>query len=47
MAYGVVHQFAGGPDEYRAMSWMQVGIDGGFAAPPQETSFEVRSEASA
>jgi hypothetical protein len=93
MAYGVVHQFAGGTEEqYRASvgaihpsdgslppgqvlhlagpssdgwvivaihdskeSWeqfrdetlmprMQAGIDGGLAGPPQETSFEVRSE---
>jgi hypothetical protein len=96
MAYGVVHQFAGGTeDQYKASlaavhpsegglppgqvlhvagqsgdgwvivavhdtkeSWerfrdgtlmprMQAGIDGGFASPPQETSFEVRSETSA
>ena len=96
MAYGVVHQFAGGTEEqYRAsiaavhpsdgslpagqvshlagasddgwvivaihdsrQSWerfrdeilnprMQAGIEGGFAAPPQETTFEVRSQASA
>jgi hypothetical protein len=96
MAYGVVHQFAGGTEEqYRASiaavhpsdgslpegqvfhvagpsgdgwtivaihdskeSWeqfrdgtlmpqMQAGIDGGFAAPPQETTFEVRNQASA
>ncbi|MEA2160818.1 MAG: hypothetical protein QOD66_3198 [Solirubrobacteraceae bacterium] len=26
------------------MPRMQAGIDGGFAAPPQETSFEVHSE---
>jgi hypothetical protein len=29
------------------MPRMQAGIDGGFAAPPQETSFEVRTEVSA
>ena len=96
MAYGVVHQFAGGTEEqYQASiaavhprdgslpdgqvfhaagpssdgwtivaihdsreSWeqfrdgtlmprMQAGIDGGFDAPPQETTFEVRNRASA
>jgi hypothetical protein len=96
MAYGVVHQFAGGTkDQYEASiaavhpsdrglpegqlshmagpsadgwtiiaihdskeSWerfrddvllprMQAGIDGGFAAPPQETTFEVDTEVSA
>jgi hypothetical protein len=96
MAYGVVHQFAGGTeDQYRASitavhpsdgslpegqifhasgpssngwvifaihdsqeSWerfrddtlmprMQAGIDGGFAVPPSETSFEVKSQESA
>jgi hypothetical protein len=96
MAYGVVHQFAGGTeDQYKASvgavhpsdgslpagqvfhvagptgddwlivaiheskeSWekfrdetlmprMQAGIEGGFAAPPQETAFEVHSEVSA
>src|SRR5947209_18272176 len=26
------------------MPRMQAGIDGGFAAPPQETAFEVRNE---
>jgi hypothetical protein len=93
MAYGVVHQFAGGTKEqYQASvaavhpgegilpagqvlhlagpsgdgwlivavhdskeSWerfrdetlmprLQAGIEGGFAVPPQETSFEVQSE---
>ncbi|MDQ6804772.1 MAG: hypothetical protein M3065_07350 [Actinomycetota bacterium] len=29
------------------MPRMQAGIDGGFAAPPQETSFEVRAQVSA
>ncbi|MEA2252276.1 MAG: hypothetical protein QOI62_1248 [Solirubrobacteraceae bacterium] len=96
MAYGVVHQFAGGTkDQYEASiaavhpsdgglpegqvshmagasadgwtivaihdskeSWerfrdgtllprMQAGIDGGFTAPPQETTFEVDTEVSA
>ena len=96
MAYGVVHQFAGGTKEqYEASiaavhpsdgslpecqlshaaclsayvwtivavhdskaSWeqfrdgtlmprMQAGIDGGFAAPPEETTFEVYNEVSA
>ena len=96
MAYGVVHQFAGGTEEqYKASvaavhpsdgslpagqvlhvagpsgdswiivaiheskaSWeqfrdetlmprMQAGIEGGFAAPPEETSFEVHSQVSA
>jgi hypothetical protein len=96
MAYGVVHQFAGGTKEqYEASiaavhpsegslpegqlshvagpsadgwtivathdskeSWerfrdgilmprMQAGIDGGFAGPPQETTFEVYKEVSA
>ena len=96
MAYGIVHQFAGGTeDQYRASiaavhpsdgslpegqlfhaaglsddgwvivaihesqeSWekfrdgtlmpqMQAGIEGGFEAPPQETAFEVRNQASA
>ncbi len=96
MAYGVVHQFAGGSEEqYQASiaavhpsggslpegqvfhvagpsadgwtivaihvskeSWeqfrdgtlmprMQAGIDGGFAAPPEETTFEVTSQVSA
>jgi hypothetical protein len=95
MAYGVVHQFAGGTEEqYKASigavhpsdgglpegqvfhaagqsadgwtivaihdskeSWeqfrddtlmprMQAGIDGGFAAPPQETTFEVHNRVS-
>ena len=95
MAYGVVHQFAGGTEEqYQASSaavhpsdgslpegqvfhaagssadgwtivaihvskesWeqfrdgtlmprMQAGIDGGFAAPPQETTFEVHNQVS-
>jgi hypothetical protein len=95
MAYGVVHQFAGGTEEqYQAsiaavhpgdgslprgqvlhiagpsdegwlivaihdskQSWeefrdgtlmprMQAGIDGGFATPPQETTFEVRNNVS-
>ena len=95
MAYGVVHQFAGGTEEqYNAsvaavhpsdgslpagqvlhvagpsgdgwlivavhdskQSWeafrdgtlmprMQAGIDGGFASPPQETSFEVHHQVS-
>jgi hypothetical protein len=95
MAYGVVHQFAGGTqDQYEAAvaavhpsdgslpdgqlshlagpsadgwtivaihdskeSWerfrdetlmprMQAGIDGGFSAPPQETTFEVFNEVS-
>ena len=95
MAYGVVHQFAGGTkDQYEASvaavhpsdgslpdgqlshlagpsadgwtivaihdskeSWerfrdetlmprMQAGIDGGFAGPPQETTFEVFIEVS-
>ncbi len=93
MAYGVIHQFAGGTvEQYRASiaavhpsdgslpagqvshlagpsadgwtivavhdskeSWeqfrdgilmprMQAGIDGGFAAPPQETTFEIESD---
>jgi hypothetical protein len=26
---------------------MQAGIDGGFAGPPQETTFEVQNQASA
>jgi hypothetical protein len=96
MAYGVVHQFAGGTEEqYQASiaavhpsdgslpegqvfhvagpsadgwtivaihvskeSWeqfrdgtlmprMQAGIDGGFAAPPKETTFEVHNQVSA
>ena len=96
MAYGVVHQFAGGTKEqYEASvaavhpsdgslpegqvshvagpsadgwiivaihdskaSWeqfrdgtlmprMEAGIDGGFAAPPEETTFEVYNEVSA
>ncbi|MEA2276701.1 MAG: hypothetical protein QOC78_1661 [Solirubrobacteraceae bacterium] len=96
MAYGVVHQFAGGTkDQYEASiaavhpsdgglpegqvshmagasadgwtivaihdskeSWerfrdgtllprMQAGIDGGFTAPPQETTFEVDTEVTA
>jgi hypothetical protein len=96
MAYGVVHEFAGGTeDQYKASvaavhpsdgslpagqvshvagptadgwlivaiheskeSWeqfrdqtlmprMQAGIEGGFAAPPKETGFEVRSQVSA
>jgi len=96
MAYGVVHQFAGGTEaQYQASiaavhpsdgslpkgqtlhiagptadgwlivavhdskgSWeqfrdttlmprMQAGIDGGFAAPPEETGFEVSTEVSA
>ena len=96
MAYGVVHQFAGGTKEqYEAAvaavhpsdgslpegqvshvagpsadgwtvvaihdskeSWeqfrdgtlmprMEAGIDGGFAAPPEETTFEVYNEVSA
>ena len=96
MAYGVVHQFAGGTQQqYQASiaavhpsdgslpegqvlhvagpsgdgwlivavheskeSWeafrdgtlmprMQAGIDGGFAAPPQETAFEVSNQVSA
>ena len=96
MAYGVVHQFAGGTEEqYEASlavvhpsdgslpegqlfhaagpsadgwtivaihdpqeSWerfrdatlvphLQAGIDGGFAGPPQETTFEVHNQASA
>jgi hypothetical protein len=95
MAYGVVHQFAGGTEEqYEAaiaavhpsdgslpegqlfhaagpsgggwlivaihdskQSWeqfrdgilmprMQAGIDGGFTAPPQETTFEVHNQIS-
>ena len=95
MAYGVVHQFAGGTEvQYQASiaavhpsdgslpegqilhiagasddgwlivaihdskeSWerfrdgtlvprMQAGIEGGFEAPPQETSFEVRHQSS-
>jgi hypothetical protein len=95
MAYGVVHQFAGGTEEqYEASiavvhpsdgslpegqlfhaagpsadgwtivaihdsreSWerfrdgtlmphMQAGIDGGFAGPPQETTFEVHTQVS-
>jgi hypothetical protein len=29
------------------MPRMQAGIDGGFAAPPQETTFEVHNQASA
>jgi hypothetical protein len=29
------------------MPRMQAGIDGGFAGPPQETTFEVRNEVSA
>jgi hypothetical protein len=29
------------------MPRMQAGIDGGFAAPPQETTFEVQNQASA
>jgi hypothetical protein len=96
MAYGIVHQFAGGTEgQYRASiaavhpadgslpegqvlhvagptadgwvivavheskdSWekfrdgtlmprMQAGIEGGFQAPPQETSFEVNNQVSA
>jgi hypothetical protein len=96
MAFGVVHQFAGGTEEqYQASiaavhpsdgslpggqimhlagptsdgwvivaihdskgSWesfrdetlmprMQAGIEGGFAGPPEQTEFEVRSELSA
>ncbi len=96
MAYGIVHQFAGGTeDQYRASiaavhpsdgslpegqlfhaagpsgdgwvivaihdskrSWeqfrdgtliprMQAGIEGGFTAPPQETTFEVHNQVSA
>jgi len=96
MAYGIVHQFAGGTEEqYQAtiaavhpsdgslpegqffhaagpsangwtimaihdskQSWeqfrdrtlmprMQAGIDGGFAAPPEETAFEVHNQVSA
>jgi hypothetical protein len=95
MAYGVVHQFAGGTEEqYKASiaavhssdgdlpegqvfhaagpsadgwtivaiheskeSWeqfrndtlmprMQAGIDGGFAAPPEETTFDVHNQLS-
>jgi hypothetical protein len=26
---------------------MQAGIDGGFAAPPEETTFEVKNQVSA
>jgi hypothetical protein len=29
------------------MPRMQAGIDGGFASPPQETTFEIETEASA
>jgi hypothetical protein len=29
------------------MPRMQAGIDGGFAAPPEETTFEVKSQVSA
>jgi hypothetical protein len=29
------------------MPRMQAGIDGGFAAPPQETTFEVHEQVSA
>jgi hypothetical protein len=96
MAFGVVHQFAGGTEQqYQASiaavhpgdgslpegqvlhiagpsgdgwvivavhdskeSWeefrdgtlmpgMQAGIDGGFAAPPEETAFEVKNQVSA
>ncbi len=96
MAYGIVHQFAGGTaEQYEASiaavhpsdgslppgqvfhaagaspdgwtivaihdtkeSWeqfrdgtlmprLQAGIDGGFAGPPQETSFEVHTQVSA
>jgi hypothetical protein len=96
MAFGVVHQFAGGTEQqYQASiaavhpadgslpegqvlhvagpsgdgwvivavhdskeSWeefrdgtlmprMQAGIDGGFAAPPEETAFEVKHQVSA
>ena len=96
MAYGVVHQFAGGTEQqYKASiaavhpsdgslpegqvfhaagpsdggwtimavhdskeSWekfrdgtlmprMQAGIEGGFEAPPEETAFEVRNQATA
>ena len=96
MAYGIIHQFAGGTeDQYRASlaavhpsdgslpngqtfhaagpssngwvivaihdsqeSWekfrddtlmprLQAGIDGGFEAPPEETSFEVKNQDSA
>jgi hypothetical protein len=96
MAFGIVHQFAGGTeDQYKASiaavhpsdgslpdgqvfhaagpsgdgwlivaihdskeSWerfrddtlmprMEAGIDGGFAAPPQQTEFDVRTKVSA
>ncbi|HWK17769.1 MAG TPA: hypothetical protein VNR66_09990, partial [Solirubrobacteraceae bacterium] len=45
-----VHDSKGSWEQFRdttLMPRMQAGIDGGFAAPPEETAFEVSVEVSA
>ena len=45
-----VHDSKGSWEQFRdttLMPRMQAGIDGGFAAPPEETGFEVSTEVSA
>ena len=46
----VVHDSKESWEQFRdgtLMPRMQAGIDGGFTAPPEETTFEIRNQASA
>lgn len=45
-----IHESKGSWEKFRdgtLMPRLQAGIDGGFEAPPQETGFEIRDQASA